>query len=155
MLSDWKFQCPRVSISHKSNQVNIDDLGGSHNLDFDGNFEGVMMFDSQNNHNEFSNQLQHSIHHDFNNLMKWMNRYLYFNRIPIREEYPEYPYVFPAPYSRVLCKDYKEYGKQRPLCFRFQLLYHLNCTLPFMVYLSHLICYPDNYPYYFPFSWQL
>ena len=66
MLSD----CPRVSISLKSNQVNIDDLGGSHNLDFDGNFEGVMMFDSQNNHNEFSNQLQHSIHHDFNNLMK-------------------------------------------------------------------------------------
>ena len=56
--------------SSQVNQVNIDDLGGSHNLDFDGNFEGVMMFDSQNNHNDVSNQLQHSIHHDFNNLMK-------------------------------------------------------------------------------------
>ena len=72
MLSDWKFQWPNlgpsVSLSLKSNKINIDDLGGSHNLDFDGNFEGVMMFDSQNNHNEFSNQLQQSIHHDFENM---------------------------------------------------------------------------------------
>ena len=55
------------STQQQISQVNIDDLGGSHNLDFGGNFEGAMMFDSQNNHNELSN---HSIHHDFNNLMK-------------------------------------------------------------------------------------
>ena len=59
--------------SLKSNQNNIDDLAGIHNLDFNGTFEGVMMFDSQNIENESSNQLQHSIHHDFEN-MKWMNQ---------------------------------------------------------------------------------
>ena len=138
--------------SSQVNQVNIDDLGGSHNLDFDGNFEGVMMFDSQNNHNDVSNQLQHSIHHDFNNLMKWMNHYLYFNRIPIREEYPEYPYVFPAPYSLFFVRITKRTGNKVFCALGFR-TYHLNCTLPFMVYLSHLICYPDNYG--FPFSWQL
>ena len=58
-------------INHKSLKSNrniIDNLDSSHNLDFDGTFEGVMMFDSQNIENEFSNQLQHSIHHDFENM---------------------------------------------------------------------------------------
>ena len=54
--------------SLESNNTNIDDLGSSHNLDFDGTFEAVMMFDSQNIQNESSNQLQHSIHHDFENM---------------------------------------------------------------------------------------
>jgi len=59
-------------INHKSlesNKNDIDDLGGIHNSDFDGTFEAVMMFDSQNIENEFSNQLQHSIHHDFENMI--------------------------------------------------------------------------------------
>ena len=58
-------------INHKSLKSNrniIDNLDNSHNLDFDGTFEGVMMFDSQNIENEFSNQVQHSIHHDFENM---------------------------------------------------------------------------------------
>ena len=43
-----KMDSTQQEISQGStNQVNIDDLGRSHNLDFDGNFEGVMMFDSQ------------------------------------------------------------------------------------------------------------
>ena len=60
--------CLRFLQSHN---INIENTSGSHNLDFTDNFEGVMMFDSQNIHNEFSNQFQYSIHDDFEN-MKWI-----------------------------------------------------------------------------------